>query len=546
MKLMPTTRFGVVWRGLVAFVVVVGCAAGATATAGLLQVNTFVGTLNIEKALGTKGITPPAPGKPETLLLIGVDHRYGQGPSPGNTDTMMLLRIDDRSSTINALSIPRDLQVTIPGAGAGYKLNAAYSLGGKEGGNLLVQTLKQNVFPKLVVNHILVTDFQSFANLITSIGCVYGPVDHRYYNHSIGLADPTTDYSSIDIQPGYQKLCGNDGGADSALAFVRFRHNDSDLVRESRQQDFLEWAKGQFGAGKLFAERNHLLHLFAKDVSSDHYLHTSDGLLDLFNLAFDANGATLKSIPFPVTGSIGATTNLAFSQTAAEQAYRVLMTPTPVASGSNNTGPRTTTTKAPKSPTKKGSKSRNKKGKVRSSGPPAVPKYMVADPGDGRSQAAQLGHHVGLPVYYPRNIPDDFTYCYSETGNCDIGYEVQVAPQSYAGSYPRHYLLRDTADNPHKSYVMTLVESSGGQSETATGQYFTVQGTTWQGPPILKGSHTVRVVQGKTLDVYSQGGKVNLVAWHHGGAVYWIANTLQNYIPGYEMVSMAQSFTLAP
>ena len=59
MKLMPTTRFGVVWRGLVAFVVVVGCAAGATATAGLLQVNSFVGTLNIEKALGTKGITPP-------------------------------------------------------------------------------------------------------------------------------------------------------------------------------------------------------------------------------------------------------------------------------------------------------------------------------------------------------------------------------------------------------------------------------------------------------------------------------------------------------
>ena len=118
-------------------------------------------------------------------------------------------------------------------------------------------------------------------------------------------------------------MADNLGGPDSALAFVRFRHNDSDLVRESRQQDFLEWAKGQFGAGKLFAERNHLLTLFAKDVSSDHYLHTSDGLLDLFNLAFDANGATLKSIPFPVSGSIAATTNLAFSQTLAERAYRV-------------------------------------------------------------------------------------------------------------------------------------------------------------------------------------------------------------------------------
>ncbi len=75
-----------------------------------------------------------------------------------------------------------------------------------------VETLKKNLFPHLNLAHIFVTDFASFAKLINSIGCVYVPVDHRYYNHSVGLADPTTDYSSIDIQPGYQKLCGNGGG----------------------------------------------------------------------------------------------------------------------------------------------------------------------------------------------------------------------------------------------------------------------------------------------------------------------------------------------
>ena len=51
----------------------------------------------------------PAPGKPETLLLVGVDHRYNEGDGPGNTDTMMLVRINDQSTTINTLSIPRDL-----------------------------------------------------------------------------------------------------------------------------------------------------------------------------------------------------------------------------------------------------------------------------------------------------------------------------------------------------------------------------------------------------------------------------------------------------
>ena len=62
-------------------------------------------------------------------MLIGVDHRYGEGSGLGNTDTMMLVRINDSSSTINLLSIPRDLGVDIPGVGY-EKINAAYADGG--------------------------------------------------------------------------------------------------------------------------------------------------------------------------------------------------------------------------------------------------------------------------------------------------------------------------------------------------------------------------------------------------------------------------------
>jgi polyisoprenyl-teichoic acid--peptidoglycan teichoic acid transferase len=531
MKLMPTTRVGVVWRALVACVVVVGCAAGATVTAALLQVSNFVAVLNTHKALPTTSITPPAFGKPETLLLIGVDNRYGEGKAPGRTDTMLLMRINDHSSTINALSIPRDVAVDIPGVGES-KLNAAYAAGGRNGGSLLVKTLKQNLFPHLQVNHILVTDFQSFANLITSIGCVFVPVDHRYYNHSIGPEDETTNYSSIDIQPGYQRLCGNNGSPDSALAFVRFRHNDSDLVRESRQQDFLEWAKGQFGAGRLYSEKSKLLHLFAKDVSTEGYLHSSHGLLELFGLAYNADGASIKSIPFPVSGSVdvGGGADLTYDRTAVEQAYQQLMTPTALKSGQNNTTPVTKKTAAKPSTHKK----------KKDTGPPPPPRDMVAE--SALSQAAELGHHADLPVYWPANIPDNYSYCFSISGNCNIGYEPHTA---YDGSYPRQYVLRDSAGKPHNSYVMTLVESLGTETETATGQYFNVQGTTWTDPPILAGSHTVRRVHGKSLDVYSQGGKVSLVAWRHGGAVYWIVNTLQNAVPGYQMVAMAASFTRA-
>ena len=50
----------------------------------------------------------------------------------------------------------------------------------------------------------------------------------------------------IDIDPGYQKLCGTD-----ALAYVRYRHGDNDLVRAARQQDFLRQVRNAKGTKEL-------------------------------------------------------------------------------------------------------------------------------------------------------------------------------------------------------------------------------------------------------------------------------------------------------
>ena len=61
---------------------------------------------------------------------------------------------------------------------------------------------------------------------------------------------PSQTYDEINIQPGYQKLCGDD-----ALHYVRYRHTDTDLVRSARQQDFLRQIKNQIGAGGLIARR---------------------------------------------------------------------------------------------------------------------------------------------------------------------------------------------------------------------------------------------------------------------------------------------------
>ena len=522
---MPRTRGGVLRRGILAAALVIGFVAVTTAVAGLLKVQGIVDDLKLGGAIKSAHITLPQPGKPQTLLLIGADHRYGQAGGIGNTDTMLLVRLNDSSKTINMLSIPRDLRITLPGVGY-TKLNAAYADGGS---NLLLHTLQTQVFPGLQVNGMVVFSFLGFAKLVDAIGCVYTDVDHRYYNNTAQTA-----YSSIDIEPGYQKLCGNNGLPDSALAFVRFRHTDSDEVRNARQQDFIRWAKDQYSSGQLLSQESTLLRIFGKYSQTSTSLQSVSGLLDLFNLALDADGLELKTIQFPeafgpcVAGQSSACYVFPISQALEQQAYTEFITPTSSVPSVSLKG---IATRKPK---------RRRHGK-RHAAHAALPAGMVPDPSDGQSQASALGN-VGMPVYYPTDIPDDYSYCSSITENC---IEDPNPASEYANSYPRNYKIDGPGKKKYSAYVMTLVASSGSQTDLATGQYFTVQGTTWQNPPILTKYTLIEHVNGKKLYLYSQGGLLSTVAWHTKQGVYWIQNNLQDLIPNVQMVSIAASLTRA-
>jgi polyisoprenyl-teichoic acid--peptidoglycan teichoic acid transferase len=500
MRLMPRSRRGALGRSLAAVVVVVACTASATAVAGLLQFKQAVEELDLRPAIPHARIRIADPGSPQTLLLIGSDHRAGTPWTSSNTDTMMLVRLDPNSQTINLLSIPRDLKVLLPQGGVPgtEKLNAAYSLGGP---NLLLKTLRQQVFPGLQVNHIVDVNFGGFEAVVNAIGCVYTDVDHRYYNNTAA-----TNYSSIDIQPGYQKLCGPD-----ALAFVRFRHTDNDLVRNARQQDFLRWVKSQFSASDLLSEKDRLLSIFGQHAQTDSDLHHVDGLINLFNLVVFSAGHTIKQVPFPAlflpcdpACYVGATPG------AEARAYRLFMTPTRApAGGAAHPGARPAARPGP---------------------PPSPAKIgLTADTTDGAAQAATLGK-AGMQVFYPRLIDGQSQYC-TDNGNCPVG--------PVADSYPRSYAIRDQSGAPHAAYRMTLVINP------VFGQYYAVQGTTWLTPPILRSPTKTQVVGGRLLDLYFNGGKLSLVAWHHGGAVYWISNTLTSDLTPNQMVEIAASLTPA-
>src|SRR4029078_1050321 len=101
-------------------------------------------------------------------------------------------------------------------------------------------------------------------------------------------------YSKIDIQAGYQRLCGQD-----ALAYVRYRHEDNDIVRATRQQDCLRQVKAQVGAFGIINNRNKLLHIFSSYTSSD--LDSRSGILRLLKLAIFSAEQSIQEVHFRAT-----------------------------------------------------------------------------------------------------------------------------------------------------------------------------------------------------------------------------------------------------
>lgn len=86
---------------------------------------------------------------------------------------------------------------------------------------------------------------------------------------------------------------------------------------------------------------------------------------------------------------------------------------------------------------------------------------------------------------------------------------------------------------------MTLVVNA------SQGQYYGVQGTTWLHPPLLDHPQATKVVDGKQLSLFAEGGRLTVVAWRTPGAVYWISNTLTDKLSNQQMVAIAASLTPA-
>ena len=437
-------------------------------------------------------------------MILGSDKRNQEISGKfGLSDTTMLLRLDPDRNAIALLSLPRDLKVCIPGFGTD-KLNAAYSLGGPK---LTLQTVKQ--LTGLDVNHLVNVDFTGFARAVNAIGCVYVDVDHRYF-HQNGPYSSSSDYAEINLQPGYQALCGFDALSFVALPPHRQRHR-------ARGPPAGLPARGA-GQGahpsSLVEDRKKLIKIFTTYTSSD--IDAADQMLQVLEAVLrSARGADqgdpLRGPPRSLLRhrhSPARSTRRSTSSSASRaRPVRPGSTAKPDQTGHSRAG-------AGRHQGRRRPRRRRSKRSTRiwSTRPTAssLPQGIKA-------------RKLKVPVYYPTQL---------EAGS------------DYAQK-PRVYKINGKGDQspPHSRARRLQV----GLLTTDDRRLLRVHGHALEGPADPRQPEpTRRRSATATYKLYYDGDRLRMVAWQTDQGSFWVSNSFIETVPNADMLKIAQSFRQLP
>jgi hypothetical protein len=368
---------------------------------------------------------------------------------------------------------------------------------------------------------------------VNSIDCVYVDVDRRYF-HSNDNTSAAADYEEIDLQPGYQALCGFD-----ALDYARYRHTDNDVVRAARQQDFLREARQKVPPEVVFADRKELIDIFTEHTTSD--IDSTSEMLQILKLFVEARDAELKEVHFEGTlGPSFVTATQDQIDKAVAQFLGIESTPGPPGESAAPEAPVVPesapddvgdTPATPEDGEEDGAKS-GKKGKGNkgggSGGTSAEPAELI-ETQFGRELARGVRQRgvKGFQIYYPTTLEvgtdfDQKPRVYKINGNND---------EDGSGAPP---------DGERQAYKWVF-------SRPALGEYYGFMGTKWGDPAILKNpSDTMELDDGRELLLFYDGDRLRTVGWKTDEGSFWISNTLIQSLSDREMVEIAKGMTELP
>ncbi|WUT35971.1 LCP family protein [Streptomyces sp. NBC_00690] len=234
----------------------------------------------------------------QNILLLGSDTRAGKGNSKygrdeggsQRADTAILLHIAANRQSATAMSIPRDLMVTIPSCRKAdgsrtrkqlAQFNWAFMFGGAA---CSIRTVE--LMTGVRMDHHIVVDFRGFKKMVDAVDGV-----------EVCLKEPIDDKAArLKLAAGHQTLDG-----EEALGFVRARKtlgDGSDTERMERQQQFLGSLVKKVKSNGVLLNLTKLypvLDAATKSLTTDPGL---DSLRDLYDLAQSVQSIPTEKVQF--------------------------------------------------------------------------------------------------------------------------------------------------------------------------------------------------------------------------------------------------------
>lgn len=213
---------------------------------GFFTLRGVVGAIAVGKPFSVKQIFISAIGDSiqtdeyghTNILLIGVG---GEGHDGENlTDTMIVASLNRKDNVVSMISIPRDLYVENEEVGWGTRINSIYEyiLDETDDPTYAMDELQSEIEKVLDVSihYYAKVDFRGFEEAVDALGGI--TVDVKEAITDLAYPAPTGSdqfYEAFYLNPGIQNLDG-----ETALKYVRSRHNTSDFDRAERQQEVIK------------------------------------------------------------------------------------------------------------------------------------------------------------------------------------------------------------------------------------------------------------------------------------------------------------------
>jgi LCP family protein required for cell wall assembly len=579
---------------LVALLVAVGALVGGF----WLWINESVSAIRAhtpEAIAAQEVLDVPLPGQPTVAMVIGYDKRPDEARGTGSrSDTIMLIRIDPGRKAVSMLSFPRDLSVEIPGC-QGHpafvgRINEAFTACDRKG---TLKTVKE--LTGIRINYLITVNFQGFQDIVDNVGGVYIDVDRRYFNDNAGLGYGQT-YDRINLHPGYQRLNGK-----RALDYVRYRHTDSDLYRNARQQQFVKGFKQQVSGFSSISKIPAIVRTITENVE----VGVGGGKAIDFGtvygyarLLYELPSGSFQQARLENLTEVPGTFLLQASPEAVDAAVQKFLHPDP---------------DAPEKAAAAATRSKPKLGEP--AGPPPSEVSVEVLNGNGVVGAADdAAYLLGQRGYVSTNGGNAERFDYFETtilyspsvpqaepaardmAELFVDATVEEAPpesgltttlrvvvgQTFHGTLappsgepppPRQKpaVSRDTATRAELARVRrrlgfpvlvpTRIET-GAHLSTLEGihtyklngeralrityqspdgiAYWGIQQTAWTDAPILDGASVTRTIKGREYKLFFNGSRLHMVAFEENGAAYWLANTLLDSMSNETMIAIAK------